>query len=340
MPSFIGNFEKKKVCKVKSISDQLPIEREADLRQKRKEILQRLKQNPEPLDSTGCCDERNSQSSSFLATEPPFSPVKGSTIFDDIQKPRTFSRTEATDSDCSKVLKQEQLLTSGQTERHRKLEETTNEKPGLKNHTTKSRIPIPSPSASPPRTHMKLLHGNKTEKKERLRGCRNNEISTGYIPSFSLGSDEKSDHKKRVSMIKRTVSKRNETINKKQLNVKDSSSKNSRNNGLPINNTGITNIPFINIERTATPSKELRKRVKSPEVTTTQTTESENRLVASTSLTSLRTSDAVDTYITRSLPLSPELARKQQTKLEEDFKRVEENLNQTFEELRKYVRTR
>lgn len=352
MPSFIGNFEKKKVAEIKNISEQLPIEKEADLRQKRKRILQRLKQNPEPVELASCCAEEELQlSSSLSANKPTFSSVKEPN--NSLQKSIIFSHNTAANWEGSNVSKQPKLLTSSQCKEERKPEETSenNKKTGIKSYITKSRIPVPNPCESPPRarTHMKLLRCNKTEK--RLRTSKNTEYGVSYVPSFLSGSDNKSNHNKRVSVIKQTVSKRNEIISKKQQDFKNSSCLTTSRPNLKRNDADSKNVPVINVERIASPLKLNEFASHAEQTLTSNDIENKsnnsdlykdlgNKMVASKSLISLRESKPDNgSCVSRSLPISPELARRQQTKLEEDFKRVEETLDQTFKELRKYIGT-
>ena len=342
LPSFIAHCEKKKKYNgAKTISDKLPIEREADLRQKKKKILQRLKQNLEP---EAPCDEHNSHSSSALATSDEFiSRELESGVSEGEQKPRIFTRKTGArqSSDVLTQSKQSESLTLDQSEDQRKLQ-ATNERTTKRNV---SRIPVPSPScASPPRTHIRSFHGKNvgrlTPGFENSRDC--------YTPSFSSESLRKSDHNKRVSMIKQTVSKRNEEIvTKKHINSRESRPDTSENSTKY--NSRIVPTPLINIERTATPSRDthesgdtsLPEKRRTPyskqaASSTNLHTQSETGVFMTESLATLR---GADSNASRSLPLSPALARKQQIKLEEDFKRVEANLDQTYSELRKYLRT-
>ena len=322
VPSFIGEFKHKDKGKnVSALREELPIEREANVRQLKKQILQRLKNEPlltEGTDgSTGPLDEKLEAA----ATEKYIALDRNAE-----KQPEDVDGREVSNSAAGGTGLE---IESAQGRRGELLSRTVvSATPCIVEQQTGERETLVS-----------------TERRKKSTGERaatillhENQEPGNYVPSFASQPPASSERRRKTDEIKQKAADRRRFPDEKKhhtspdIQVNDVTTWGSFCPHTPVSSPsfGRRSGSSLSINITA-PEDALRLDTKT----------NHNFLAVSPRLT--RASSFPSVY--EAAPVFNEdahfkdFARKKQDKLEEDLRRVEDCLNQTFSDLKKYLKT-
>lgn len=324
-PSFIGEFSNKQKPKTLKTtrSSELPIEKEADLREKRKQILQRLK-------------HKNDHDNIDETVLPPRSITNDEISEKIVFSPRTAKRFEEAGhkrldvaeikrlcnrQDMPKIVLQEPM------EKHQ-------------HHTSKNEDRPQEIWKDPSKTAAK-------------------DAKQSYIPSFANKSPPLRKAQASPGLSKRTktspkLSKKIDAIEEKRSKEKktvDSPSQKhdgKSSNMLPLQKPPLLTSSSLEISdndveslplRRSASYQSLKERGKSRKSGGRKFLEVENATTSSLSSIDLQSTSATSSIVNYNDLSSTKSLKLQQDKLEEDFHKLEEDLDRAFSELRKYLKT-
>lgn len=319
VPSFIGAFEKKeKTGRIRTVKQELPIEREASVRHQKKQILQRLKKAP-----IACAADTQAldiQVESCSDSEAASAAVRKESTSSKGSNKNYFTEAGRAGISSSRRSNEDLNIPSVDTSVTCTLEQQTEKREA------------PGSVEQRRDTNTTGNHAQKLDKSDETTEHRL------YVPSFVSDSPRSPEYRRKTDEIKRKAAERRKVVERKEhrsftdinmlINSAPITSESAQLPTSSLNRSG--SAPIINVEDTEEDRGHAAQ----------ETEGSRNLLLTPRPTRASSYSSIHETSSTFGEDLHfKDIARKQQEQLEDDFRRVEDCLNQTFSELRRYLKT-